>query len=58
MTAVLDGGSRRCRDGERSHDAMSASYPKREHKTIALGAAEAALMVRKAVNVTRPPTTL
>jgi hypothetical protein len=37
---------------------MSAGYPKREHKTIALGAAEAALMVSKAVNVTRPPTTL
>jgi len=29
-----------------------------EHNTIALGAAEAALMVRKIVNVTRPPTTL
>jgi hypothetical protein len=37
---------------------MSARYPKMENNTIALGAAEAALMVRKAVNVARPPTTL
>jgi hypothetical protein len=37
---------------------MSAGYPKTEHNTIALGAAEAALMVRKVMNVMRPPTTL
>jgi len=36
---------------------MSAGQ-KIEHNTFALEAAEAALMVREAVNVTRPPTTI